>query len=57
MSHNKRKQMRLALVYLDKILDLEAEEFASLPGSVIKHVREAKKSILKDKMMQKDEPR
>ena len=54
MSHNKRKRMRLALVYLGKILELELTEPASLPGSVLRHIKEAKKIILKDKMMQDD---
>ena len=51
MSHNKRKQMKQVLKYLDLILDIHKNDKAALPGSVVEHVTQAKKIIEKDKMM------
>ena len=52
LSHNKRKQMKIALAHLNQILDIHRLDAAALPGSVVKHVREAREILRKDKMMQ-----
>ena len=51
MSHNKRKQMKQALAHLDQILRIHRNDGDALPGSAVEHVQEAKKIIVKDKMM------
>jgi len=52
LSHNKRKQMKQALAHLDQILDIYRNDAAALPGTVVRHVIEAKGILKKDKMMQ-----
>jgi len=43
--------MKQALAHLDQILRIHRNDGDALPGSVVEHVQEAKKIIVKDKMM------
>lgn len=51
MNHNKRKQMKLAISYLEQILTIHKKDGSALPYSVVEHVTAAEEILLKDKMM------
>jgi len=47
VSHRKDKQERLAIVLLEKVVDLDRADRDALPGSAVKKVKEALKILRK----------
>lgn len=48
MSKNKSRQMQKAVRFLDNVLDLDEKDPHALPGSVVKQVKSARKTLLRD---------
>ena len=47
MSHRKDKQERLAIVLLEKVVNLSVEDRDALPGAAVKKVKEALRVLRK----------
>ncbi len=48
MSHNKSRLMLKAVGGLERVLDIDRDDPAALPGSALRHIKTARKILLKD---------